>query len=323
MRTLEVTCGRCDKKFRVRTEFAGRSTRCPGCSAPLTIAGARAAPPAPTRDHDEDRPRPRPRPRDDDDAPRRPSGNWQPVDMAFGREQSALVFLLVQVVCTFFAICLGRAAGPGGMTNSPALAIMLVLVAGPSLGAAAFGLMARIAALRAPPESLARGTATASLLCALAGLGCMVFFGFAMLMSMESQRSDELPMIIAIGGLVLSAAAAVVTFMGFVAQVGIARRSAGVSRAVGRTAVAAAVCTLVLIVIGGMYAIAQEAFAPSQRYSPYAPGGYYRPDHSGFFQVLVFGLMPLGMAVVLILYHRLLAAARWSLKGEPAERYDG
>src|SRR5262245_1242025 len=320
MSTLEVTCGRCDKKFRVRTEFAGRSTRCPGVSAPRTIASDRAPAPTLNWDRDEDRPRPRPRPRFDDDSPRRPSGNWQPVEVALGREQTALVFLVIQVVCTFFAMCLGRAAGPGGTMNSPALAIMLVLVAGPSLGAAAFGLMARIAALRAPTESLARGTATASLLCALTGIGCMVFFGFALLMRIESQGSDELAMVVAIGGMVLSGAAAVATFMGFVAQVGIARRSAGVSEAVGRTAVATAVCTLVIIGIGGLYAIAQEAFAPSSYYGPY---GYSRRDHSGFFQVVLLGLIPLGLAVVLILYHRLLAAARWSLKGEPVDRYDG
>src|SRR5262249_25469486 len=136
MSTLEVMCGRCDKKFRVRAEFAGRSTRCPGCSAPLTIAGARPATPARTADPEVERPRPRPRPRDDEeDAHRRSTGDWKPVDLALGREQMALVFLLVQVFCTFIAICLGRSAAPGGIVNSPAILLVAILVAGPTLAA--------------------------------------------------------------------------------------------------------------------------------------------------------------------------------------------
>jgi hypothetical protein len=320
MSTLEVTCGRCDKKFRVRAEFAGRSTRCPGCSAPLTISGARPAPPTRAAEPDEDRPRPRPRARDDeDDAPRRSTGDWKPVDMALGREQTALVFLLIQVICTFFAICLGRAAAPGGIINSPAILLVVILVAGPTLAAGAFGLMARIAALRAPPESLTRGTATASLLCVLAALGCIVFFGIALLMNMESQHADELPIVVAIGGLVVCGLAAVATFIGYVAQVGIARRSAGVSRAVGRTAIAIAVCSLALLGISGLYTLVSEAFTPAYHSGPYGYG-YYRRDHDAFYQILLLGLIPLALAVILILYHRLLAAARRTLKAEPGAR---
>jgi hypothetical protein len=317
MSTLEVTCGRCDKKFRVRAEFAGRSTRCPGCSAPLTIAGAR---PARTAEPEIERPRPKPRPRDDEDDTRRPTGDWKPVDLALGREQTALVFLLVQVFCMFFAICLGRAAAPGGIANSPAVMFIVVLVAGPALGTGAFGLMARIAALRAPPESLTRGTATASLLCALAALVCMVFFGAALLVNMESQYADELPVVVGIGGLVVTGFAAVATFIGYVSQVGIARRSAGVSRAIGRWAIAVTVCALALLGISGLYTIASEAFT-APRYPTYGPG-YNRRDHDVFYQILLLGLIPLALAVTLILYHRLLAAARRNLKVEPGARYD-
>ena len=75
MSTLEVACARCDKRFRVRAEFAGKTSRCPGCSAPLTIGGSsRPRPRGPTP---KSRPRPRPRPRDDeDDRPRGPTGDW-------------------------------------------------------------------------------------------------------------------------------------------------------------------------------------------------------------------------------------------------------
>src|SRR5262249_51445736 len=212
-------------------------------------------------------------------------------------------------------------AAPGGIVNSPAILLVAILVAGPTLAAGAFGLMARIAALRAPPESLARGTATASLLCALAALGCVVFFGFALLQSMERQNADERPMEVAGGGLGGPGLAAGGRFMGFGARGGTARRSAGISRAVGRTAIAVTVCALALLGISGLYTLASEAFSPSQRYPSYSYP-YNRRDHAAFYQILLLGLIPLALAVPLILHHRLLAAARRNLKVEPGARDD-
>src|SRR4051794_1099956 len=108
MSTLEVACGRCEKRFRVRAEFAGKSSRCPGCSAPLVIAGTRPAEvPKPRRDEPDERPRPR-RPRDEDDTPG-PSGNWKPVYTALGREQGAVLFGLVTFVSSFVVWGLGSA----------------------------------------------------------------------------------------------------------------------------------------------------------------------------------------------------------------------
>src|SRR5258708_2961190 len=239
MSTLEVSCARCDKRFRVRAEFAGKTTRCPGCSAPITIGGAQAAP-LRREDHAE-KPRTRPRPRDDDDdRPRRPAANWKPVDTALGREQVAVVFFLVTILSSFLVLCLGRmAVEPGIMRDSSGaipLVVMLLLLVGPSLVAGIFGLAARVSALGTPPESLAKGSAISSLLCGIAGLACLVILGISILASFDSHdhRGPGLPAGFATVGLVFSVLASLGTFAGFVAQVGIVRRSAEVSRAVGR-----------------------------------------------------------------------------------------
>jgi DNA-directed RNA polymerase subunit RPC12/RpoP len=39
MSTIEFTCSNCEKSFRVRSEFAGKSTHCPSCSQRVQIAG--------------------------------------------------------------------------------------------------------------------------------------------------------------------------------------------------------------------------------------------------------------------------------------------
>ncbi len=64
--------------------------------------------------------------------------------------------------------------------------------------------MARISALGTPKESRARGSAMSSMLCSLSGLACLVILALAMLASIGSHEPDPLPMIVALGGLVLS-----------------------------------------------------------------------------------------------------------------------
>jgi hypothetical protein len=303
MSTLDVACARCDKRFRVRAEFAGKATRCPGCSAPITIGGSKPAPPP--REERAERPAPRPRPRDDeDDRHRRPPGDWRPVDSALGREQVAVVFALATVPCSYFAYCLGRAAGAAAGADAAVMVLTLLLVVGPSLVAGGFGAAARVAALGAPPETLARGTAVASLLCAIAGLLSILVFGLALLARLDappgSPGSGFLP-VVATVGLVLSALGSVGTFAGIVAQIGIARRSAAVSAAVGRTAVTACVAVLAVTGLGLLLALAIEAAS-----NPFSP----RHEEEAIASVLFGVLIPVGFAAVLVAYHRLLAAAR-------------
>jgi hypothetical protein len=268
----------------------------------------------PARQVEEERPRSRPRSRDDDNEPQRPTLNWVPVETAFRREQLAVVFALLSVLGGFLAACAGNMGrGASGEFAGVFIFVTLLFGIGPSLGTTAFGIMARVSALGAPRECLARGSTVASLLSSIAALLCLVILAMTMMMSMDAQRPDPLPMIVALGGLVLSGLTSLVTFLGFIAQVGIYRRSAEVSRAVGRTATAAAVCVLVLIVIGILYAMANALIEPS-----YSRGGYgrtyYQPDHSGFFVILLGILMPIALGVVVIFYHRLLAAGRRSLE---------
>lgn len=318
MSTLEVTCGRCDKRFRVRAEFAGKTTRCPGCSAPITIGGSKPAP----RSEPTERPRPRPRSTDDEeDRPRAPVGDWRPVVAALGREQVAVLFVLATILCSYLVFCIGNvtrySAGP---EQGLIIGVMLLLLVGPSLVAGVFGLAARVAALGAPRASLARGSAVPSLLCGFAALASLVMLGITLLTSIEQQRPSELALQVAMGGLVVSTLGAIGTFLGFVAQVGIARRLAEVSRAVGRMGAAASVCVLVLLGLAILYTLVTELNEPSysSRQGQFG-GGYYRDD--GPFYAILFGvLLPLAFAVVLILYHRLLAAARRAVLTESAER---
>ena len=321
MSTLEVACARCDKRFRVRAEFAGKSTRCPGCSAPITIAGSKPAP-AP-RPEPAGRPRPRPRPRDDDDdRPRTPSGDWRPVATALGREQVAVLFALTSILCSYLIFCIGNMAGrSSGPEQGVVIGLMLLLLVGPAVVAGVFGLMARISALAAPRGSLARGSAVPSLLCGLAALACLVILGITLLASFDRQGPPpELALQVSSVGLLVSAVAAGGTFLGFVAQVGIARRSAGVSRAVGRLAGSVSVCVLVLLGIAVFYTLVTELDAPSSSRGGWQGGGRNPRDDEPFYAILLGILVPLGFAVVLILYHRLLAAARAAVLDEAAER---
>ena len=317
MSTLEVSCARCDKRFRVRAEFAGKTTRCPGCSAPITIAGSKPAPVS--RSEPEERPRPRTRPKDDDDERQRgPTGDWRPVAAALGREQVAVLFVLMTILCSYLVYCIGNATGPS--EEGLVIGLMVLLLVGPSLVGGVFGLMARVSALGAPRESHVRGSAVPSMLCGLGAFACLVMFGLTLLAGLDRQRPSELAIQVSMIGLLGSTLAAIGTFLGFVAQVGIVHRSAEVSRAVGRMAAGTSVVVVVLLGIAIFYTLVTELTGANQTYysGPHG-GGSYRND-GPFYMVVVGVLLPIGVAVVLIMYHRLLAAARRAVLGETAER---
>jgi hypothetical protein len=235
--------------------------------------------------------------------------------MALRREQVAVVCVLAGIFLNYLMYCLMHSAGPGG--GEAVIALVLVIVAGPDLAAAAFGVMARISALRAPPDSQAKGTAVASLLCALAGLAALVALALTLLMGMEAYGPAPFPVMVGVVGLMLAMLGAVVTFCGFVGQVGIARRSASISRGVTQAAVATGVCTVSLVGIGILFTLVSELTAPPSTFGP------RHGNYDAFAQVVLGFLFPLALAVVLILYHRLLAAGRRAVQGAPAGRYDG
>ena len=322
MSTLEVACGKCSKKFRVRAEFAGRSTRCPGCSAPITIGGPStpAAPPF-ARPIEEERPRPRARKREDDDEPHRPSLNWTSAEAALRREQWAILFVFVSILGGFFITCLGSMAGRSSGLDGPMPFVLVLFGVAPLLVAAGFGLMARVSALSVPRESWAKSSAVASLLCGIAGLGCIVALGLTFLLPLWFGQLSELPTVVSLAGLVFSGLAAWATFTGFTAQVGIARKSAEVSRGIGHMATTTALSTLGMIGIGILYTLYSETSGPNYSRNPFG-GGYYQEDHTPFYTVMLGGLIPLDAGLLLILYHRLLGAARRSIAGEPTARYN-
>ena len=304
MSTLEVACGKCDKRFRVRAEFAGKSTRCPGCSAAITIGGARPAPPP--REDREEKPRPRPRPRDDDGRPAIVAGDWKPVATALAREQTAVIFALVTVLGSFLSFCLMRMAEGMHGPDEALMVLALLFLVGPALVAGAFGVTARVAAVGAPAEAVGRGAATSSLLCAIAGLVSLLATGLASIGSV-SYRSGLGPAV-ALTGVLVAVLGALATFGGFVAQVGIARRSDRVGQAIGRTAVTAGVAVLAVVGIGLLVMLLLEAMA-----------GPYDRHGEEIVAMVVFGIViPSGFAAVLVAYHRLLAAAREAIRGEGA-----
>ena len=221
MSTLDIACARCEKKFRVRAEFAGRSTRCPGCSSPITIAAApRPAPPP--KPVEVERPRPRPR-NDDEEDSHRPVGNWRPVAIACRREQTAVMFALVGIFGSFFSFCLANIFRRSSETEGIVQFFVLLLGIAPVLVMSIFGLTARAAALGVPREAVTRGSAMASLLCNLAGLVCLIIVSLLLLNGLDSPRPSEVPIAVGVGGLIISGLGAMATFLAFIAQVGIAR----------------------------------------------------------------------------------------------------
>jgi len=318
--TLEVACGQCEKRFRVRAEFSGRATRCPGCSAPITINGpSRPAPPP--RTAPEERPRTRPRPRDEGEEPRRPAGEWKPVETALGREQAAVLFMLASFVSSFLVVAIGNAIEGMGPPDPVVIAFLLLLVFGPTLAAGVFGIAARLSALRAPSESRSKGAAVSSFLCGIAAVGSLVVLGLAIITRIDSHGPEPLVMPVALGGASAAALGALATFVAFVAQVGIALKSSDVSEAFGRTAVAACVCVLGLLGISFLLVLVTAMSTPtSHRGSPF---GYQQREEEIILRAVVLFLVPLALAVLLILYHRLLAAARRAVQVGPTGRYDG
>jgi hypothetical protein len=224
-----------------------------------------------------------------------------------------VIFVFIGILGSLFSYCAGRLAREMGDMEPAAIFFVLLFGIGPPITTAAFGLMARAAALSAPKDSLARGSAKASMVCAIAGMICLLMLALGMLHSITSYNHDPLPLTLGLAGVALSGLGAFATFFGFVAQVGIARRSPAVSQAVSHTAVAIAACLVGVLVIGLLYAF----------FSTMNGGGYRYPnEHEPFFMFVLAILFPLAFGVVLILYHRVLAAGRRAVTSESTRRYE-
>jgi hypothetical protein len=310
MSTLEIACGRCNKRFRVRAEFAGKTTRCPSCSAPL-IVGATSAP-SPTPPEDDETPRRRRPRREDEERPPESHEDWSAVDTALRREQTCLLFIGLQVFADLLLFCVARLMGGADAGNPVMLLIVLLLAVGPSLGAAALGLMARGSALGAPPLARAKGTAVASLCCGMVALLALVAFGGTVLMGMDpNTRVDDNMMMMPIIGVFVAGMAAILTFAAYTVQVGIARQSREVSAAVGRLAIGGTIGVVLLVAGACLILFLTLAFAPPPQYRGRNNFGPDREEMMLAF--LLMAVLPITIIVQLILYHRLLAAGRRAL----------
>ncbi len=306
MAMLDVTCEHCGRQFRVRGEFAGKSTRCPGCSKPLTIgAAAKAAPP---REEYDDAPRPRRR--EPDPEPTGVTGNWKRTAKALGSEQAAVRFLGVQVLADLVAFCLMRGTGSVGQVPAIVVMLFLILIVGPGIMTVVMGLTARFGAVNIPPEAKAGGTAWASVFCALGGMLAMIVVGFGLLISIEGSRRDADPVLMAgvLGGFVMTTGA-VVTFAAMIAQIGIATGSREISAGIGRMGVGFMVCLLISVVLGGCGTVMMEGLGGNRNYG-------YGPNYDGLFAIFAFTSL-ITAGIMLVLYHSLLGSAKKALQYAP------
>lgn len=307
MAMLDVSCDNCGRSFRVRAEFAGKSTRCPGCSKPMEIGAPGKAVPPPVRD-------------DYDDAPRRPqkklentknitvSTEWKNAMKGFGREQAAVRFLGVQVLADLVAFCLIRGIGP--LDRMPALLVVvfLLLFVGPAIMSVIMGISARTSVLNLPADARAGGSAWSSMICALGGLFSVLLLGLSFLMSLEGNRRDSEPLLIlSMASGALMTFGALLSFSVVIAQVGIATASKEISGAIGRMAIATTVCVVITLVLGGCISAVTGAFTP--HHNPFGGGPNFEP----FFALAVFSSL-ITAIVLLIFYHSLLSHAKKGLQ---------
>ena len=159
----------------------------------------------------------------------------------------------------------------------------------------------------------------ASLMCGFGGLAALVMIGITLLASIEQQHhQSELPMVVATGGLILSTVAAWARSTGSWPRWG---SPAGRRRSAGRSGGwrSAAGCAS-WSCSGSASCTPWRPRPPGRVHSAYGRG---LSGRGPVLRVMTGILFPLAFAVVLILYHRLLAAARAAVLGESAGRDDG
>ena len=308
MAMLDVSCEHCGKQFRVRGEFAGKSTRCPGCSKPLSIGLPVTAQAPPPRDEDDDAPRLRRRTTTPKTESVGMAPEWKGTLKALGNEQAAVRFLGVQVLADVIAFCLSRVAPT--MNNLPPLLVVLFLLfcLGPAIMAVVMGLSARVAVLNIPSATTAGGTAWSSTICGLGGLLSVLLLGLAFLMSLEGNARSSQPMfVMALASGFLMTGGAVFSFTILIAQVGMTIGSREISGAIGRMGISFTVCLVATLLFGGCVSVMSGAFAP-RNYNQFGP----TPMFEGVVAIGGFSML-LTSIILLVFYHSLLSHAKKAL----------
>jgi DNA-directed RNA polymerase subunit RPC12/RpoP len=290
MSTIEFTCPTCSKTFRVRSEFAGRTTRCPGCSHSITIGStapkatpAAAVPPPLTKVT---------RPIASDEEPSY-YGNWKPALTALKREQTAVLFVGIQLLVSLFGLCIGSQMIESMQVASLVGFVFLL----PGIIATVLSLIARITALRVPKVSGLRTGAIAGLLCILGGVISLLMFILTLGSSFShtGQGSSGEEMRIAFFGFAGAGLAAIVIFAIYVALLGIHFRAEEIGKQIGSMAFTVGSCLLVIAVVGGLLGLLIDFFGSGLPYYFLAP--------------VVVGVVVIAGIILAFQYHRLLGLA--------------
>lgn len=306
MAMIEVSCGECGRQFRVRREFIGKSTRCPGCSRQMTI-GETAPPPSSTLPEVYDDAPPPPR------RPKLPavemrSGEWKKTLRAINYEQTAVRFLGIQVLSSFVALCVTTGIRSWGRLPPLIVVIFIIFVFGPALISGIFALLARIAALGVPASTHGRPTATASAFCVLGMMFLSIIFGLGFLMSIDGNRGGDGLMLTTLVAGTLMLFGALVTFGALIAQIGIVLGASSISRGIGNLAVAFMISMIISVVFVGC----GSGFSGVFDHNPY--GRTYEPF------IVIIGLsMLVTVGVSLVMYHSLLSSVKLALKTAPSD----
>ncbi len=318
---IEITCHSCEKSFRVRPEFAGRSTRCPSCGASLQINKS-----SPTTEAPPEMPRSKVAPVSSgmsyDTRPDR-SKEWKKFAGALSREQVAILFFGAALLFGLFAGVCTAAEVFRGPDMEIVGWVFLAMVVVPLLIAFAFHCLSRLLATNVPSGYWAKPVAFLGL------LGSMGIPGFSILMivtsaALNDRYLEQLVVYVGVVGLLFSVVASMGSIFLLTSQMGTAIGSKEISKSFGKFGVTVGITLVLLVGLMIVLAILVSVFEGGPRRG-YANGyGYtYRRDP---FEVLgrLFLLFPLPIlvAVFLIAYHRLLGVCRKTLLARAKGVYD-
>ncbi len=317
---IAISCSSCEKSFRVRPEFAGRSTRCPRCGSPMQIARTEASPrvsqvsppelpskksaPAVSSISVESRP---------DTAK-----EWKSLAGAMGREQVAVLFASgTLLMILLFAACSVAEFFRG--SDFTLQLLMLLATTIPALIALAFGGIARIMAMNVPSGYYAKPVAWLGLL----GIGGIVFSVLLLFLSMTTSDRYFEEMGVSVFGLgtILCLILSTSTILILVIQMGIALGSKEMSKALGQFGLTVGVSFLVIFGMIFLVAGFVILFEGGGRGSYYGYG-YRRNPLEVLVRVLIVLPLPILFAITLIAYYRLLGVCRKTLLARVKGVYD-
>lgn len=304
MGMMDVSCSRCGKSFRVRAEFAGRSTRCPGCSAPLLIGGEQAPPPpvAPP-------PIPKRRKKIEPDEPIKVSEDWRPAEVAIRREKTAILFALAQLCFYVLGFCFASLARSFSRFDPFVLLFFMLILLGPSIGAAVLAIMARMSACRISTKLIRSNAARSSLYLSVLAVFLILAGAFAIVLSLNNSGPPVVTMFVFACGLMSCFFGAVTTFVIYLAQIGIRSSSKEISQMIARLTNTGSIMLTLTIVIVGLVAFFSDLISSGNRYR--------EPD---LVYLATAVMVAISQVIVGLAYYQLLGGVQKELKFISYER---